>query len=156
VSWALEQAAGAGLEHTWVVTGALDLVAEGLVPPGVEVLVNRRWKQGLASSLQLAVATARALELDAVVVGLGDQPLVPASAWRAVAASSGRPVAVASYAGRNRNPVRLDRAVWDLLPDTGDEGARAVIAGRPELVMAVACDGDPADIDTVEDLAAWS
>jgi molybdenum cofactor cytidylyltransferase len=139
-----------------VVVGAVDLAAEGLVPAGVETLDNPYWRQGLATSLRRAVTAGREAGVDSLVVGLGDQPLVPASAWAAVGASRGRPIAVASYQGVRRNPVRLDREVWDLLPQSGDEGARVLVAGRPELVMAVACDGDPADIDTVEDLGKWS
>jgi CTP:molybdopterin cytidylyltransferase MocA len=159
VAWVLEHALAAGLDRTWVVTGAVDLAAAGVVPPGVEVVVNERWRDGQATSLQAAVAVARAAiragaGIDCIVVGLGDQPLVAAAAWRAVATSAGAPIAVASYGGRRRNPVRLDQECWELLPTEGDEGARVLVRQRPELVMEVACQSDPSDIDTVEDLLA--
>jgi molybdenum cofactor cytidylyltransferase len=156
ISWALEHALEAGLDRTWAVIGALDLEAAGRIPPGVEVLRNEDWAAGMATSLQVAVATARDEGLDAIVVGLGDQPLIPPAAWRAVAAADTRPIAVATYGGARRNPVRLAREIWDLLPKSGDEGARAVIRDRDDLVMAVACEGDPADIDTLEDLVGWN
>jgi CTP:molybdopterin cytidylyltransferase MocA len=175
VTWALEHALAAGLDRTWVVTGAVDLLDAGVVPLGVEVLVHERWADGQATSLQVAVAAARTVHANAqpvpqpdrqpdprqdrqrrgiasLVVGLGDQPLISAEAWRAVAASVGRPIAVATYGGRRRNPVRIDRECWDLLPTEGDEGARVLLRQRPELVMEVPCPSDPADIDTVEDL----
>ena len=154
VGWAVEHAQGAGLERTWVVTGAVDLAAAGVIPPGVEVLVNPDWADGQATSLQVAVAAARQAGVGSLVVGLGDQPLLSPDAWRAVARSEGRPIAVASYQGQRRNPVRIDRSCWDLLPTEGDEGARVLMRRRPDLVMEVELEGsgDPVDIDTVDDL----
>ena len=153
VAWALDAALAAGVERTWLVTGAVDL--SDVVPPGVEVLHNPAWVAGQATSLAVAVGAALAAGLDALVVGLGDQPLVPAGAWRAVAAADA-PIAVATYDGIRRNPVRLGRQVWEELPASGDEGARVLIRRRPDLVREVACVGDPADIDTVEDLQRWN
>lgn len=150
---AAANAAAAGLARTWVVAGAVDL--RPALPPGVEILLNARWEEGQATSLQVAVGAARDAGLDAVVIGLGDQPLVPPAAWAAVAAAD-MPIAVATYDGRRRNPVRLSRSVWPLLPVSGDHGARTLIDQRPDLVGEVPCEGDAADIDTREDLRRWN
>ena len=152
-AWAIQAAISSDIGPVWVVEGAVELSA--VMPEGASVLRNPNWKQGQATSLQVAVKAARAARLDSVVVGLADQPLVPASAWAAVAASTA-PIAIATYDGRRRNPVRLSAAVWDLLPTAGDEGARSVARHHPDLVEEVPCQGDPTDIDTREDLARWS
>ncbi len=154
VAVVVEAALGAGLDETVVVTGAVDLT--DVLPPGVTVLHHPGWAAGQAGSLGVAVDHARAAGHDAVIVGLGDQPGVPTSAWRAVAAATGHPIVAADYGSGRRNPVRLHRSVWDELPRTGDEGARPLLLRRPELVGTVTCRGDPADVDRVEDLAPWS
>ncbi len=153
VWWAVTNAAAAGLDATWVVTGSVDLA--GVLPDGVREIHNRDWAAGQATSVGRAVVEARAAGLDAVVVGLGDQPLIPAGAWRAVAASDAD-IAVATYDGRRRNPVRLAAPVWELLAPTGDEGARSLMKARPDLVQEVPCRGEPVDIDTREDLQRWN
>lgn len=153
VSWAVDAALGAGLDETVVVTGAVELVA--VLPDGVTVIHNHAWAAGQALSLRVATTYASHRAHEAVVVGLGDQPLVPSSCWTAVARGR-EPIVVATYDGERRNPVRLAAEVWSLLPIDGDEGARGLIQRRPDLVGAVACDGSPADVDTVEDHRTWS
>jgi CTP:molybdopterin cytidylyltransferase MocA len=151
--WALTAAGGAGLDELVVVTGGVDLAA--VLPPGAVTVVNPDWQDGMATSLQAGLAHASAGGHAAVVVGLADQPLIPASAWAAVGRSTAS-IAVATYGGRRANPVRLATEVWPLLPRRGEVGAREVIADRPELVVEVACEGNPADVDTLEDLERWS
>jgi molybdenum cofactor cytidylyltransferase len=160
IAWAVGAVLDADLDDTIVVSGAVDLApalgAAGLLA-GVTLVVNADWADGQAGSLAAGLAQLAERGHEAAVVGLGDQPLVGAEAWRLVAAApSPPPIAVATYGGRRRNPVRLDHSVWPELATTGDEGARSLMARRPELVMEIPCPGEPADVDTLEDLRRWS
>ena len=124
---------------------------------GVRVVENPRWREGQSTSV-LAGIGALGPEARAAVVLLGDQPLVGAGAVdRLVRAfEEGAKIPAATYAGRVRNPVLFAREVWPLLEEelAGDEGARRVLRRHPGLVRRVPCDGvgDPADVDTREDL----
>jgi nicotine blue oxidoreductase len=151
VTWAAEAAEEAALDETVVVVGETPLT--DVLPGSVTVVPNPDWAAGIATSLWAGLEAVA--DFDAVVVGLADQPLIPASAWARVSWSKS-PVAVATYGGRRRNPVRLARQMWALLPRTGDEGARALMRAHPDLVEEIPCEGDPADVDTTGDLRALS
>ena len=153
VRLAVDAAVEADLDETIVVMGAVDLLA--VLPDSVTVLQNQAWEQGQATSLSAAVAYAGSRGHRAVVFGCGDQPGVPASAWAAVGAADGD-LAVAEFAGERRPPVRIGAALWSHLPLSGDEGGRVLMRRRPELVRAIPCEGNPEDIDTVEDLRKWN
>lgn len=162
MAWALESALGAGLARVYVVSGAVDIEAALAWMttnrpdlPAPTVVRNRHWADGQGTSLAAAVDRADVDGCDAVVVGLADQPLVPAECWRRVADGPGV-VVTASFGGARRPPVKLHRSVWSELSRTGDEGARTLIRAHPELVSEVVCSGSPIDIDTPEDLRLWS
>jgi CTP:molybdopterin cytidylyltransferase MocA len=149
------RAGGAG--PVLVVTGAAPLELPG---PGVQAVHNPQWRTGMGSSLRTAL---RALEpsdqVAAAVVALADQPLVGAQAVARLIAAyrAGADVAVAAYNGKPRNPVLVAREHWAevIATATGDQGARAFLRARPDLVTLVECGdtGSPDDIDTAADLA---
>jgi nicotine blue oxidoreductase len=149
-----------GADPVLIVTGAAPVD----LGPGFQArtVYNGEWRTGMGSSLRAAL---RALtgpeagpEIGAVVVALADQPLVGAEAvGRLIAAyRAGAGVAVAGYDGKPRNPVLLAREHWPevIATATGDQGARAFLRARPELVTLVECGdtGRPDDIDTPSDL----
>jgi CTP:molybdopterin cytidylyltransferase MocA len=149
-----------GTDPVLIVTGAaqVDLGPEHQA----RTVYNREWRTGMGSSLRAALRALTELEtapeVGAVVVALADQPLVGAAAvGRLIAAyQAGAGVVVAAYGGRPRNPVLLAREHWPevIATATGDQGARAFLRARPELVTLVECGdtGRPDDIDTPADL----
>ena len=158
---ALAHVVAADIGPVVVVTGAVPDVLTKLptgLSPSVIVRHHPGWDAGQASTLRVGLAVAAELGATSAVVGLADQPFIEPDAWQAVAAARG-PIAVATYDGRRGNPVKLDAGVWGLLDDLAaahpDEGARALMRVRPDLVREVPCIGSPADIDTEEDLRRW-
>lgn len=149
VWWAARHAALAGFDEVVVISGAVDLA--DVLPQEVTIIENHDWADGQSRSLQVAARYGDLVGHDVLVVGLGDQPLVPPQVWRDLGEAEG-PIVTASFGGERRPPVRLEADVWPLLPLEGDEGARALMRLRPELVSEIVCEGNPADIDTIEDL----
>ena len=153
-----------GAAPVLVVTGAAPVELRG-----IPVIYNPQWRTGMGSSLRAALQAladpgnpGRPGELPsdvgAVVVALADQPLVgPEAVARLIAAyRAGASVTVAAYEGQPRNPVLLAREHWPevIAMATGDQGARAFLRARPDLVTLVECGdtGRPDDIDTTADL----
>jgi molybdenum cofactor cytidylyltransferase len=148
-------AAAQGSELAPVVCVVSDDRVAAALPDGVVIARNQVPERGIASSLHAALILLRGYgDVDAVVVGLADQPLVGAEAYRRVAAVDSS-LAVATYGGENGNPVRIARTLWgEALALDGDEGARVLV--RRHGAVKVVCDGtgEPSDVDTPEDLAA--
>jgi hypothetical protein len=71
--WALAAVMDAGFDHVIVVTGALTL---RIPSPAVEHH-NPRWRDGQATSVQVALAAAEQLGASSVTIGLADQPFIP-------------------------------------------------------------------------------
>jgi CTP:molybdopterin cytidylyltransferase MocA len=135
----------------------LAIVRTGTVVPGARTLVNPEPDRGMRSSLTLAVEAASGAS--ALAVLLVDSPGVGAEAIRCVCAAwaPGR-IAVGRYAGRRGHPIVMAPSLWRAAVELAgpDEGARALLAARAELVDDVDVPGDPSDLDTPDDLTSWN
>ena len=151
---ALAAMAAASVKRFVVVLGAAAAeVHAGVDLHGAEPVVCEQWSLGQSASLRTGVAALAGAE--AVVVTLGDQPMISAQAIdRVVAARRPGKVAVrASYGGLPGHPVLLEE---NLLAEVdglrGDSGARDLLEGGR--IATVPCDGlgDPLDVDTPDRL----
>jgi molybdenum cofactor cytidylyltransferase len=157
VSWALDAAVASGLSPVVVVVGYRAADVRLVLPADRDLVVvdNPDWEEGIASSLRAALAVlAPVPAVEAVAVGLADQPLVGAAAYARLAAAEGdAPIRAARYEGRPGNPVWLARSLWpEAMQLRGDTGARTLM--RDGTVEWIDCTdtGSAADIDTLEDL----
>jgi molybdenum cofactor cytidylyltransferase len=155
VSWALDAATGSGLRPVALVVGHHGNAVARVASEGVVVVRSRRWRRGIARSLRAALEALEPwAQVGAVAVGLADQPLVGADAYRRLADAyrEGASLAVATYHGQRRNPVLLGRTMWEKARELdGDEGAR-VLMGDGAVEVDCTDTGSAADVDTLDDL----
>jgi CTP:molybdopterin cytidylyltransferase MocA len=133
------------------------VVRAGVDVGDATVVINPEPSRGMRSSLELAVRAA--LDADALAVLLVDAPGVgPDAVTATVGAWRPGRIAVARYRARRGHPTVMAPALWrEALALAGpDEGARALLAHRPELVDDVDVPGDPTDLDTPGDLERWT
>ncbi len=120
---------------------------------GFRVLANDDPSLGMARSVGIGVAHARAIGAEAVLVALADMPRVTAAhIHRLFDASTGASSVVASSDGRDAKPPALfGRERFDFLCALdGDEGARGLVRAGRHVVTSPA---ELIDVDTREDLA---
>jgi molybdenum cofactor cytidylyltransferase len=121
------------------------------------VVINRDWREGLASSIRTAVARLPS-SCTAVLLTLADQASVTSedlrrltSAWRRQTGY----IAAAHYGMTTGVPAIFPRSTFsDLLELRGDVGARALLQRNPDRVVRVPMPRAAVDVDTPEDLLA--
>jgi CTP:molybdopterin cytidylyltransferase MocA len=144
------------VERVVVVLGSVaDQVIARVDSHGAAFVVCERWDEGQSASL--ACGLAELSDCDAVVITLGDQPLMaPEAIERVIAArAEGVDAVRATYAGEPGHPVLLERTLFGRMRDvTGDHGARNLLLSVP--TREVACDdlGGGEDVDTPAQLDA--
>ena len=154
----LDTLAEAGFDDPFVVV-APDAELAGIDWRAAERVINPDPGRGLASSLQVGWqrALAGAPTPEAVLIALGDQPLISADLLRALAAEPldpSRPVVAPRYADSGaHNPLRLEASGAELVDAaTGDRGLGPVLMAHPERVRWLDVEGDNPDVDTTADL----
>ena len=156
VAWALGAATVSSLRPIVLVVGHRGDAVARAATEGVVVVRSPRWRRGIARSLRAAVEALEPwAQVGAVAVGLADQPLVGADAYRRLAGAyrDGARLAVATYDGQRRNPVLLGRTMWPQARRLdGDEGARALMDEDDVVEVDCTDTGSAADVDTLDDL----
>lgn len=144
--------------------GAASIVGEvavvaGAVPLAVAdatLLQNDAWREGMASSVRVATAWARAIHAEALVLHLVDQPHVDGAHLSKLvdAYRAGAPLVGTSYDDVIGAPALFSRTFYDQLEALeGDRGAAGILRAHAATI-AIPSSRGALDIDTPADLAA--
>ena len=118
------------------------------------LIVNERYAEGIGSSIAAAV---RALgdSADALLIGLGDQPLVPASHYCDLVASSSAQddaIVASRYGDTLGAPALFGKRYFpELAALSGDRGAKALFDRHAARVVELPCREAGIDVDTKDD-----
>jgi molybdenum cofactor cytidylyltransferase len=111
---------------------------------------------GMGSTLADGLSGAPA-SWTAVIIGLGDMPMIQPATYRLVAQTlSPGKIVTPVYLGQRGHPVGFDQGYFHILKNLcGDEGARKLIDANPASVVALDVDdpGVVVDVDTPAQLA---
>jgi CTP:molybdopterin cytidylyltransferase MocA len=138
------------VERVVVVLGSgAEEVLERVDLHGADAVVCERWSEGQSASLACGLAELSGCE--AVVVTLGDQPLMTTEAIQRVIQGRQEGVAAvrATYDGEPGHPVLLERRLFERMRDvSGDHGARNLLISMQ--TREIPCDdlGGGQDVDT--------
>ena len=134
-----------GCQEVVVVIGARAAQVRASLPahPWLSVVEATDWSHGMAASLRAGLAHITAGDAVAALVTLVDLPDVRAPVFERVLAAAepadlgDRVLARAVYQGRPGHPVLIGRRWWAGAAELarGDQGARALFAARPHIVV---------------------
>ena len=155
---AVDAALGSRCQEVIVVLGCeADRLAR-LVPAGADVLRNDGWKEGIASSIRLAVEHIRGRSEPpaAIVLAVCDQPALDEDVLDRLIATWERAncwAVAARYEGNPGVPALFDRRAFsELVELRGDRGARDLLRRDPARVVAVDWPEGARDLDRPKDL----
>lgn len=121
------------------------------------LVINEQYADGLGTSIA-AAANRLAHAADALLICLGDQPLVPASHFALlIDAWDGDPDAIiaSGYGDTTGVPALFGGRYFKALADLrGDQGAKSVFAQAADNLIVIPCEEAAFDVDSSADLEA--
>lgn len=141
-----------------VVLGAnAGLIGTELDMPGLRLLENTGWEEGMASSIREGVKAITDLDpdTDGIMILVCDQPHLEEETLRQllqVQRDTGLPVTASVYQGKTGTPAVFHKSFFPLLLELkGDTGARKLFSEYGDQVALVPFEKGIIDIDTKED-----
>lgn len=134
-----------------------EMIMTTLNNPGIHVVKNDNWMEGMASSIRIGLTSMLELspQIDGIMMLVCDQPYLHQDVIKALIDAqhhSSLPIAAASYGGKLGTPALFHKRIFtDLMSLSGDMGARKILERNRELVVAVDFEMGAVDIDTQED-----
>jgi len=124
--------------------------------PG-SIVINRHWREGLASSIRAGVASLPSTCAGVLLV-LADQAAITTDDLKRLAGTwrrRPRCIAAALYAGTTGAPAVFPRSTFtELAALRGDRGAQSILRRSADRVVRVPMPAAELDLDTPEDLLA--
>jgi molybdenum cofactor cytidylyltransferase len=156
---AAEAALGTGMRPVLVVVGARHAEIEKELEPvkDIRVVLNKKWEEGIASSIRAGVETAMRMdeELEGLIIMVCDQPFVSSELLQALFQKhqeTGMPIVASNYEDNPGVPVLFDKKFFSrLLLLKGDTGAKKLLKEQTEQMAIVQFQQGVTDIDTMDD-----
>jgi molybdenum cofactor cytidylyltransferase len=146
---------------TYPVIAVLGAHAEKISPtlniPGITVVNNEDWQEGMASSIRKGLTSMVELypQVDGIIILVCDQPYLSHDLIKALIEAqhnAGLPAAAAAYNGKLGTPALFHKSLFSaLMLLSGDKGARKILEQMREDVVEVDFEMGDVDIDTQAD-----
>ena len=161
IEWVLAAALHSKLSRIVLVLGyahqeILQTLVEKLQHSKLSIEINSEFKKGQSHSLRAGLSKVKD-DFSAVMFLLGDQPMLNAATINILLErfwTDDKDICVPIYRGKRKTPAIFSRQFYNQLMDIqGDTGARQLIDGNPDRVLAVEVDNPICffDIDTEQD-----
>ena len=151
-------ASASGLYPVIAVLGAnAEKMKSALNIPGIQVVNNDNWQEGMASSIRKGLTSMMELfpQVDGVILLVCDQPYLHHGLIKKLIEAQRNadlPSAAAYYGGKLGTPALFHKHLFsDLMSLSGDKGARKMLERNRQNVVEVEFERGIVDIDTQED-----